>query len=141
MDSPQHDPRGGKKFTCARRVSLQLHNLADDFTPNFSCGVETVDSHSGGVCASLNVPRKCEDDGPYPAGNLKTIWRKMFALSIFATGVTYPDLPAGWSTEQLRSVPKAEIRVTVGVTEEMVAGLLDRRFDWRSSRSPFGGQP
>jgi DNA-binding transcriptional LysR family regulator len=25
--------------------------------------------------------------------------------------------------------PKAEIRVTVGVTEEMVAGLLDRRFD------------
>jgi DNA-binding transcriptional LysR family regulator len=36
----------------------------------------------------------------------------------------------GGPLRQLRKrYPKAEIRVTVGVTEEMVAGLLDRRFD------------
>jgi DNA-binding transcriptional LysR family regulator len=48
----------------------------------------------------------------------------------FATGVTTLIYQLGRPLRQLRSsFPKAEIRVTVGVTEEMVAGLLDRRFD------------
>ena len=48
----------------------------------------------------------------------------------FATGVTTLIYQLGGLLRQLRKrYPNAEIRVTVGVTEEMVAGLLDRRFD------------
>jgi DNA-binding transcriptional LysR family regulator len=48
----------------------------------------------------------------------------------FATGVTTLIYQLGGPLRQLRKrYPNAEIRVTVGVTEEMVAGLLDRRFD------------
>jgi DNA-binding transcriptional LysR family regulator len=48
----------------------------------------------------------------------------------FATGVTTLIHQLGGPLRQLRKrYPNAEIRVTVGVTEEMVAGLLDRRFD------------
>src|SRR3989454_9865938 len=48
----------------------------------------------------------------------------------FATGVTTLIYQLGGPLRQLRKrYPNAEIRVTVGVTEEMVSGLLDRRFD------------
>ena len=48
----------------------------------------------------------------------------------FATGVTTLIYQLGRPLRQLRShFPNAEIRVTVSVTEEMVAGLHDRRFD------------
>ena len=48
----------------------------------------------------------------------------------FATGVTTLIYQLGGPLRQLRKqYPNAEIRVTVGVTEEMVTGLLDRRFD------------
>jgi DNA-binding transcriptional LysR family regulator len=48
----------------------------------------------------------------------------------FATGVTTLIYQLGGPLRQLRKrYPNAEIRVTVGVTEEMVCGLLDRRFD------------
>jgi len=48
----------------------------------------------------------------------------------FATGVTTLIYQLGAPLRQLRKrFPNAEIRVTVGVTEEMVAGLLERRFD------------
>src|SRR5204862_6865037 len=48
----------------------------------------------------------------------------------FATGVTTLIYQLGGPLRQLRKrFPNAEISVTVGVTEEMVAGLLDRRFD------------
>jgi DNA-binding transcriptional LysR family regulator len=48
----------------------------------------------------------------------------------FATGVTTLIYQLGGPLRQLRKrYPNAEIRVTVGVTEEMVAGILDRRFD------------
>jgi DNA-binding transcriptional LysR family regulator len=48
----------------------------------------------------------------------------------FATGVTTLIYQLGRPLRQLRKrYPNAEIRVTVGVTEEMVTGLLERRFD------------
>ena len=47
-----------------------------------------------------------------------------------ATGVTTLIYQLGRPLRQLRKqYPHAEIRVTVGVTEEIVAGLHDRRFD------------
>src|SRR5207249_10241410 len=47
-----------------------------------------------------------------------------------ATGVTTLIYQLGGPLRQLRKrYPNAEISVTVGVTEEMVAGLHDRRFD------------
>jgi len=48
----------------------------------------------------------------------------------FATGVTTLIYQMGRPLRQLRNrFPNAEIRVTVSVTEEMIAGLHDRRFD------------
>ena len=48
----------------------------------------------------------------------------------FATGVTTLIYRLGHPLRSLRKqYPKVEIHVTVGVTEEIVAGLLDRRFD------------
>src|SRR5229473_8371474 len=48
----------------------------------------------------------------------------------FATGVTTLIYQLGGPLRQLRKqFPNTEIRVTVGVTEDIVAGLLDRRFD------------
>jgi DNA-binding transcriptional LysR family regulator len=48
----------------------------------------------------------------------------------FATGVTTLIYQLGRPLRQLRSrFSNANIHVTVGVTEEMVAGLLDRKFD------------
>jgi DNA-binding transcriptional LysR family regulator len=48
----------------------------------------------------------------------------------FATGVTTLIYQLGGPLRQLRKqFPNTEVRVTVGVTEDIVAGLLDRRFD------------
>jgi DNA-binding transcriptional LysR family regulator len=48
----------------------------------------------------------------------------------FATGVTTLIYQLGAPLRQLRKeYPNADINVTVGVTEQIVAGLLDRRFD------------
>jgi DNA-binding transcriptional LysR family regulator len=48
----------------------------------------------------------------------------------FATGVTTLIYQLGGPLRQLRKqFPKIEIRITVSVTEDIVAGLLDRRFD------------
>jgi DNA-binding transcriptional LysR family regulator len=48
----------------------------------------------------------------------------------FATGVTTLIYQLGGPLRQLRKqFPNTEIRVTVAVTEDIVAGLLDRRFD------------
>jgi len=48
----------------------------------------------------------------------------------FATGVTTLIYQLGGPLRQLRKkFPNADIHVTVGVTEEMVTGLLERRFD------------
>jgi DNA-binding transcriptional LysR family regulator len=48
----------------------------------------------------------------------------------FATGVTTLIYRLDGPLRQLRKrYPHAEIRVTVGVTEEMLSGLLDRRVD------------
>lgn len=48
----------------------------------------------------------------------------------FATGVTTLIYQLGGPLRQLRKqFPNADIGVTVGVTEQIVAGLLDRRFD------------
>ncbi len=48
----------------------------------------------------------------------------------FATGVTTLIYQLGAPLRQLRKAyPNADIGVTVGVTEQIVAGLLDRRFD------------
>jgi DNA-binding transcriptional LysR family regulator len=48
----------------------------------------------------------------------------------FATGVTTLIYQLGGPLRQLRKqFPNVEIRITVSVTEDIVAGLLDRRFD------------
>ncbi len=56
----------------------------------------------------------------------------------FATGTTTLIHHLGKPLRLLRAkYPKAEIQVTVSVTEQMVAGLLDRRFDLALISQPY----
>lgn len=56
----------------------------------------------------------------------------------FATGVTTLIYQLGRPLRQLRTrFPNSKIRITVGVTEDMVAGLLDGRFDLALISLPF----
>ena len=56
----------------------------------------------------------------------------------FATGATTLIHSLGGPLRRLRrNYPKAEIRVTVAATEEMVAGVIDRRFDLALISLPF----
>src|ERR1700686_4221503 len=111
MDSPSMTRAAEKIHLSPGAVSLQLHNLAD--------GLHTELFVRRGKRLIRHIQLEFEDD-----------LSKDVRPFHFATGVTTLIYQLGGPLRQLRKrYPNAEIRVTVGVTEEMVSGLLDRRFD------------
>ena len=111
-------------------VSLQLHNLASELNTELfvrsgkrlipTPAAARLAEHAKGIVKSMGKLRE------EFAGDLSKDTRPFH----FATGVTTLIYQLGGPLRQLRKqFPQTEIRVTVGVTEDMVAGLLDRRFD------------
>jgi len=111
-------------------VSLQLHNLADELhTELFArSGKRLIPTpaalrlaeHASTVIKQVRrIEQEFEND---PSTDTRPFH--------FATGVTTLVYRLGRPLRLLRKrYPKTEIRVTVGVTEEITAGLIDRRFD------------
>jgi DNA-binding transcriptional LysR family regulator len=111
-------------------VSLQLHNLAIEiqaelFVRNGKRLVPTptamrLAEHGRSVLKLMSqITEEFEHDSSKDARPFQ-----------FATGVTTLVYQLGGPLRQLRNqYPNADIRVTVGVTEQIVTGLLERRFD------------
>lgn len=111
-------------------VSLQLRNLADELrTELFAhrgkrliptpAGLRLAEHARAVVRMMGHIQQEFEDDLSKDARPFH-----------FATGVTTLIYQLGRPLRELRKqFPNAEIRITVAMTEEMVAGLHDRRFD------------
>jgi DNA-binding transcriptional LysR family regulator len=130
MDSPSMTRAAERVFLSPGAVSLQLHNLADELHTELfvRSGKRLIPTP-----AALRLAEKA-----------RTLIRLMSQIKQefendlmkdtrpfnFATGVTTLIYQLGKPLRQLRKqYPNAQLRVTVGVTEETVAGLHDRRFD------------
>src|SRR5947207_15296011 len=130
MDSPSMTRAAEKVFLSPGAVSLQLHNLADELhTELFVRSGKRLIPTPAAVRLAEHAKTLVE-----LTSQIKQEFENDLAKDVrpfhFATGVTTLIYQLGGPLRQLRKrYPKAEIRVTVGVTEEMVAGLLDRRFD------------
>lgn len=130
MDSPSMTRAAERVHLSPGAVSLQLHNLADELHAELFVrrGKRLVPTPAAFRLAERakeivklmgHIQQEFEND--------VTKDNRPFH---FATGVTTLIYQLGRPLRQLRSrFPNAEIRVTVGVTEEMVAGLHERRFD------------
>jgi DNA-binding transcriptional LysR family regulator len=111
-------------------VSLQLHNLATELNTELfvrsgkrlipTPAATRLAEHAAAVVKQMSKIRQefandsSKDTRPFH----------------FATGVTTLIYQLGKPLRELRKqFPNTEIRVTVAVTEDIVAGLLDRRFD------------
>lgn len=130
MDSPSMTRAAEKIHLSPGAVSLQLHNLADElhtelfvrrgkrFIPT-PAALRLAERAREVVKLRGDIQREFENDMSKDVGPFH-----------FATGVTTLIYQLGRPLRELRKrFPNAEIRVTVGVTEEMVAGLLDRSYD------------
>jgi DNA-binding transcriptional LysR family regulator len=130
LDSPSMTRAAEKVFLSPGAVSLQLHNLADELHTELfvRSGKRLIPTP-----AALRL-----------AEQARTLIRLMSQIKQefendltkdtrpfnFATGVTTLIYQLGKPLRQLRKqYPNAQLRVTVGVTEETIAGLHDRRFD------------
>lgn len=130
MDSPSMTRAAEKIHLSAGAVSLQLHNLADELHTELfvrrgkrliptPAAQRLAERAKEVVTLMRHIHQEFEND-----------LSKDVRPFEFATGVTTLIYQLGRPLRQLRkNYPNAEIRVTVGVTEEMVTGLLDRRFD------------
>jgi DNA-binding transcriptional LysR family regulator len=130
MDSPSMTRAAEKVHLSPGAVSLQLHNLADELRTELfvrrgkrlipTPAAQRLAERAKEVVKVMNqIHQEFENDLSKDV--------RPFEL---ATGVTTLIYQLGHPLRNLRkNYPNAEIRVTVGVTEEMVAGLLDRRFD------------
>jgi DNA-binding transcriptional LysR family regulator len=130
MESPSMTRAAEKVFLSPGAVSLQLHNLADELHTELfvrsgkrliptPAAVRLAEHAKDLIKRMGQIKREFEND-------LATDTRPFH----FATGVTTLIYQLGKPLRQLRKqYPKAEIRVSVNVTEETVAGLHDRRFD------------
>lgn len=130
MDSPSMTRAAEKIHLSPGAVSLQLHNLADELHTELFVrrGKRLIPTPAAVRLAELakQVVRMMGQIQQAFANELEKDMRPFH----FATGVTTLIYQLGGPLRQLRKrFPNAEIRVTVGVTEEMVSGLLDRRFD------------
>jgi DNA-binding transcriptional LysR family regulator len=130
MDSPSMTRAAEKIHLSPGAVSLQLHNLAEELH------TELFVRHGKKLVATPGALRLAEHakEVVRMMGHIQQLFENDLAKDVrpfhFATGVTTLIYQLGGPLRQLRKrYPNAEIRVTVGVTEEMVAGLLDRRFD------------
>jgi DNA-binding transcriptional LysR family regulator len=119
-----------KVFLSPGAVSLQLHNLADELHTELfvRSGKRLIPTP-----AAVRLAEHAKDLIKR-MGQIKQEFENDLATDTrpfhFATGVTTLIYQLGKPLRQLRKqYPKAEIRVSVNVTEETVAGLHDRRFD------------
>src|SRR6202162_4258022 len=130
MDSPSMTRAAEKVFLSPGAVSLQLHNLADELHTELfvRSGKRLIPTPAAlRLAEHANTLVHLTQQIKQEFENEQTKDARPFH---FATGVTTLIYQLGKPLRQLRKrYPKAEIRVTVAVTEEMVAGLLDRRFD------------
>src|SRR5207244_1606193 len=130
MDSPSMTRAAEKIHLSPGAVSLQLHNLADELrTELFVLRGKRLSP----TPAALRLAERAKEVVKL-MGHIQQEFENDLSKDIrpfhFATGVTTLIYQLGGPLRQLRKrYPNAEIRVTVGVTEEMVSGLLDRRFD------------
>jgi DNA-binding transcriptional LysR family regulator len=130
MDSPSMTRAAEKIHLSPGAVSLQLRNLAEELRTDLfvrrgkrlipTPAALRLAEHAKEVVKMMSrIHQEFEDDVS-----------KDVRPFLFATGVTTLIYQLGRPLRELRKrFPNAEIRLTVGVTEEMVAGLLDRRFD------------
>src|SRR5882672_8915558 len=130
MDSPSMTRAAEKVFLSPGAVSLQLHNLADELHTELfvrsgkkllptPAALRLAEQAKNVIQLTNQIKQEFEND-------LTKDTRPFH----FATGVTTLIYQLGKPLRQLRKqFPKAEIRVTVQVTEETIAGLHDRRFD------------
>ena len=111
-------------------VSLQLHNLATELNTELFV-------RSGKRLIPTPAATRLAEHAKAVVKQMSKI-RQEFANDLskdtrpfhFATGVTTLIYQLGRPLRQLRKqFPNTEIRVTVAVTEDIVSGLLDRRFD------------
>ena len=130
MESPSMTRAAEKVFLSPGAVSLQLHNLADELH------TELFVRSGKRLIPTPAATRLAEHakDLIKRMGQIKQEFENDLATDIrpfhFATGVTTLIYQLGKPLRQLRKqYPKAEIRVSVNVTEETLAGLHDRRFD------------
>lgn len=130
MNSPSMTRAAEKVHLSPGAVSLQLHNLAEELHTELFV---RRGKHLIPTPAALRLAERAKElvrlmgHIQQEFENDVTKDKRPFQ---FATGVTTLIYQLGRPLRQLRSrFPNAEIRVTVGVTEEMVAGLLERRFD------------
>jgi DNA-binding transcriptional LysR family regulator len=130
LESPSMTRAAEKIHLSPGAVSLQLHKLADELHTELFVrrGKQLIPTPAASRLAERarkvvmliqNIQQDFENDVLKDVSPFR-----------FATGVTTLIYQLGRPLRQLRSrFPNADIHVTVGVTEEMVAGLLDRRFD------------
>src|ERR1700720_3541617 len=130
MDSPSMTRAAEKVFLSPGAVSLQLHNLADELHTELfvrsgkrliptPAAVRLAEHAKTLVELTSQIKQEFENDSTKDTRPFH-----------FATGVTTLIYQLGKPLRQLRKqYPKAEIRVSVSVTEETVRGLHDRRFD------------
>jgi DNA-binding transcriptional LysR family regulator len=130
MDSPSMTRAAEKVFLSPGAVSLQLHNLADELhTELFVRGGKRLVPTPAALrlAEHAKVLIQMTNQIKQEFANDLTKDTRPFH---FATGVTTLIYQLGKPLRQLRKqFPNAEIRVTVQVTEETIAGLHDRRFD------------
>lgn len=130
MDSPSMTRAAEKIHLSPGAVSLQLHNLAEELDTELFVrrGKRLIPTPAALRLAehAKEVVKKMSQIHQEFENDLAKDVRPFH----FATGVTTLIYQLGRPLRELRKrFPNAEINVTVGVTEEMVAGLLDRRFD------------
>jgi DNA-binding transcriptional LysR family regulator len=130
MDSPSMTRAAEKIHLSPGAVSLQLHNLADELHTELFVrrGKRLIPTP-----AAFRLAERAKEVVRM-MGHIQQEFENDLTRDVhpfhFATGVTTLIYQLGGPLRQLRKhYPNAEIRVKVGVTEEMVAGLLDRRFD------------
>lgn len=130
MDSPSMTRAAEKIHLSPGAVSLQLHNLADKLhTELFVRRGKTLIP----TPAALRLAERAREVVTL-MGHIRQEFENDVSKDVrpfhFATGVTTLIYQLGRPLRELRKrFPNAEIRVNVGVTEEMVAGLLDRSYD------------
>ncbi len=130
MDSPSMTRAAEKIHLSPGAVSLQLHNLAGELHTELFVrrGKRLIPTP-----AALRLAERAKEVVKL-MGHIQQEFENDLSQDVrpfhLATGVTTLIYQLGRPLRQLRKrYPNAEIRVTVGVTEEMIAGLLDRRFD------------
>src|SRR5580765_6151457 len=130
MESPSMTRAAEKVFLSPGAVSLQLHNLADELHTELfvrsgkrliptPAALRLAEHAKTLVELTHQIKQEFENDVAKDTRPFN-----------FATGVTTLIYQLGKPLRQLRKqYPKAQIRVSVSVTEETVRGLHDRRFD------------